>query len=96
MATVPAKPTCKHCGSDDVPLLHSGNHGSVCHACRKNSVRLARRFLYGVHAGRQPLPVPKRKESYSEHMAKVQRAIERSAREQIPMVDALKREGVIR
>ncbi len=97
MATIPAKPRCKHCGSDeDMPLLHSGKHGTVCARCRREPVQRNRRYLFGVHDGRQPLPAPKRKESYSEHRAKVQRAIERSAREKIPMVDALKMEGVIR
>jgi len=86
--------TCRHCGRSDqlLPLL-DGRPSRVCRPCRRKQVN-ARRGHLGGDQYRQPRYAPKA-QKYADQKAATARAIERAQREQIPMVEALRLEGVI-
>ena len=91
MTTLEPRPKCASCGSHEgLPLRSDGHPSSICIACRRREI-IDKRLGYRP-ARSDPPPCTS---SYAAHKTATQRAIELASREKIPMLEALRREGVI-
>lgn len=88
-------PICRHCGRDaDLSIKSGGRPAMLCFPCRQLQIVSGHENVI-PRAHRPPSRTTPRM-AYAEQKARTARAIERSRTENIPMVEALRREGLVR
>lgn len=82
---------CRACGgSENIPLMSNGRPSGICTPCHEIELGAF------VTARRAPARKVTPKMAYAEQKTRTARAIERARVEGISMVEALRREGLVR
>lgn len=85
---------CRACGgSENIPLMSNGRPSGICTPCHDAELSA---FTSARRAPATPARRVTPKMAYKEQKARTARAIERARVENISMVEALRREGLVR